>query len=174
MTSGFRTLAALTGALTLVACGGGDTPEADDMEMEAAPEAAAETMDDAMATDGLLNPNEAGEADLMQVPGMTDAIVAGLIEGRPYADMLAVDAVLAEGGLDEAAREEAYRVMFLPLDLNNATEAEMLLIPGVDGRMAYEFDEYRPYDGMERFRDEIGKYVDEDEVARLEQYVEIR
>ena len=40
--------------------------------------------------------------------------------------------------------------------------------------MAYEFDEYRPYDAIERFRTEIGKYVDEAEVARLEQYVEIR
>jgi hypothetical protein len=37
--------------------------------------------------------------------------------------------------------------------------------------MAHEFDEYRPYTDMEQFRREIGKYVDEDEVARLEQYV---
>ncbi|MEQ9570163.1 MAG: hypothetical protein RLN75_08240 [Longimicrobiales bacterium] len=174
MMSEFRTLTALTGALLLVACGG-DAPEAD-MAVEAGPaaESAAEDMGDATATDGLLNPNEASEAELMEVPGMSSAVVAAVIEGRPWADMLAVDAALAEAGLDEAAREEAYRVMFLPLDLNNASEAEILLIPGVDGRMAYEFDEYRPYDAMDRFREEIGKYVDEDEVARLEQYVEIR
>jgi len=45
------------------------------------------------------------------------------------------------------------------------------LIPGVGGRMAHEFEEYRPYSNIEQFRREIGKYVDEAEVARLEQYV---
>lgn len=177
MMSGFRTLAALTGALVLAACGGGDAPDAEDMEMEATPEAAEavdESMDATMAGDALVNPNDADEAALLAVPGMSEALVAALIEGRPYADMLAVDAVLADGGLDEAAREQVYGALFLPLDLNNASEAEILLIPGVGERMAYEFDEYRPYDGIERFRREIGKYVDEDEVARLERYVEIR
>ena len=37
--------------------------------------------------------------------------------------------------------------------------------------MAHEFEEYRPYTSMEQFRREIGKYVDDDEVARLDQYV---
>jgi hypothetical protein len=37
--------------------------------------------------------------------------------------------------------------------------------------MAHEFEEYRPYSSIEQFRREIGKYVDEAEVARLEQYV---
>ena len=40
--------------------------------------------------------------------------------------------------------------------------------------MVHEFEEYRPYASMDQFRREIGKYVDEDEVARLERYVEIR
>lgn len=126
------------------------------------------------ATDALLNPNEASEEALGAVPGMTDEIVAAVVAGRPWSDMLAVDAALAEAGLDEATREEAYRVMFVPLELNSASEAEIMLIPGVGSRMAHEFEEYRPYDAIERFRAEIGKYVDEDEVARLERYVVIR
>ena len=40
--------------------------------------------------------------------------------------------------------------------------------------MLREFKEYRPYSRIEQFRREIGKYVDDDEVARLERYVEIR
>jgi len=40
--------------------------------------------------------------------------------------------------------------------------------------MEHEFEEYRPYTNIERFRREIGKYVDAAEVARLERYVEIR
>jgi DNA uptake protein ComE-like DNA-binding protein len=57
------------------------------------------------------------------------------------------------------------------IDLNTASEAEILLIPGVDGRMAHEFEEYRPYTDMEQFRREIGKYVDDAEVERLARYV---
>ena len=37
--------------------------------------------------------------------------------------------------------------------------------------MLHEFKEYRPYRAIEQFRREIGKYVDEQEVARLERYV---
>ena len=44
-------------------------------------------------------------------------------------------------------------------------------VPGINRKMAHEFDEYRPYTSMEQFRREIGKYVDEAEVARFEQYV---
>jgi radical SAM superfamily enzyme with C-terminal helix-hairpin-helix motif len=61
--------------------------------------------------------------------------------------------------------------VFLPLNLNTASRAEILLIPGMTDDMAYEFEEYRPYTAMRQFQQEIGKYVDDAEVARLEQYV---
>ena len=40
--------------------------------------------------------------------------------------------------------------------------------------MAHEFEEYRPYTSMEQFRKEIGKYVDEKELARLERLVYLK
>ncbi len=162
---------ATAAVVLLAACGGADAP-ADDTgaaEVETAAAPAAEPMTEG----GLLNPNTVTQEQLMALPGMTADLAAALMAGRPYANMLGVDAVLA-ASLDEAAREELYGSLFLPLDLNNASEAELLLIPGVGDRMAYEFDEYRPYDGIERFRREIGKYVDEDEVARFEKYIVIR
>ena len=58
--------------------------------------------------------------------------------------------------------------------VSSGHKEEILLIPGVGPQMAEEFEEYRPYDSIERFRREIGKYVDSTEVARLEQYVTIR
>jgi hypothetical protein len=67
-----------------------------------------------------------------------------------------------------------YRSLWKPIDLNTASREEILLIPDVDPRMPHEFDEYRPYTDIEQFRREIGKYVDADEVARYEKYVEIR
>ena len=60
------------------------------------------------------------------------------------------------------------------IDLNTATDAEILSIPGIGQRMLHEFKEYRPYTSMDQFRREIGKYVDKAEVARLEQYVTIK
>ena len=39
--------------------------------------------------------------------------------------------------------------------------------------MAHEFDEYRPWTAKVQFEREIGKYVDESEVARLWRYVVI-
>jgi DNA uptake protein ComE-like DNA-binding protein len=62
----------------------------------------------------------------------------------------------------------------VPININTATDAEILKIPGVGPRMLREFKEYRPYTSIEQFRREIGKYVDKAEVARLEKYIVIK
>ncbi len=62
----------------------------------------------------------------------------------------------------------------VPININTATDAQILKIPGVGPRMLREFKEYRPYTSIEQFRREIGKYVDKAEVARLEQYIVIK
>ena len=83
---------------------------------------------------------------------------------------LELDSLLG-GSLSEEQRAEVYAELFVPLNLNSASGEEIMLIPGMNNRMTHEFEEYRPYTSLEQFRREIGKYVDEDEVARLEQYV---
>ncbi len=57
------------------------------------------------------------------------------------------------------------------LNLNTATGDEFRTIPGVGDRMVHEFEEYRPYASIQQFRREIGKYVDEAQVAAYEQYL---
>jgi DNA uptake protein ComE-like DNA-binding protein len=59
----------------------------------------------------------------------------------------------------------------VPINLNTASDADILSIPNLGQRMLGEFKEYRPYKAMQQFRREIGKYVDDKEVARLERYV---
>lgn len=152
----------------LVAACGGETPEAGSDAQSAPEQAAVET-----ATEGLLDPNEATREQLLAVDGLGEAAVDALLAGRPYDDMLEVDAALA-AHLDEAGRETVYAGLWKPLDLNAASREEILLIPGVGERMAHEFEEYRPYRAMAEFHREIGKYVDEDEVERLARYVELR
>lgn len=116
----------------------------------------------------LLDPNSADEDALADA---TDAATAAMIvEGRPYDTIGALNEVLALAR-DEDELEGLYGKIFVPIKLNSASEADILLIPGVGKRMAHEFEEYRPYTSIEQFRREIGKYVDEEEVARLEQYV---
>ncbi len=132
----------------------------------AAPAAATET-------GALLNPDIATREELIGVPGMDAATADAIVAGRPYANMTDVDRALA-GRLNEEQREAVYRRVWRPIDLNTATGEEILLIPGVGDRMRHEFEEYRPYRAIEQFRREIGKYVDNDEVARLERYVVVR
>jgi DNA uptake protein ComE-like DNA-binding protein len=117
----------------------------------------------------VLNPDIATEAELAGVPHLDAAVVKAIAEQRPFADMSELDALL--GTLSETQRDEAYAKLFLPINLNTASRAEIMLIPGMSERMAHEFEEYRPYTSLEQFRREIGKYVDAAEVARLEQYV---
>ena len=119
---------------------------------------------------GVLNPNVAGAAELAALPGVTEALAAQLVDSRPFLTMAAFDELLA-ATLSGAQRETLYERLFVPIDLNTASEAEILLVPGVGERMAHEFEEYRPYRALAQFRREIGKYVDDDEVARLEQFV---
>ena len=71
-------------------------------------------------------------------------------------------------------RTDASGAVIVPININTATDAEILRIPGVGPRMLREFKEYRPYTSIEQFRREIGKYVDKTEVARLEQYIVIK
>ena len=110
---------------------------------------------------------------LLALPGLDSMRAQAIVDGRPFANMVEVDEAIGGMGTEQAS-DALYSRLWMPLDLNSASEEEIMLIPGVGAQMAEEFEEYRPYDSIERFRREIGKYVDETEVARLEQYVTIR
>jgi len=119
---------------------------------------------------GVLNPNRAGEEDLLALPHLDATLVKGIMDQRPFLSMMDLHAFLSQS-LNEEQWTELYDTLFVPINLNTASEQEILLITGVGPRMRHEFEEYRPYVALAQFRREIGKYVDEDEVARLEQYV---
>lgn len=114
----------------------------------------------------VLNANLATEAELNAV-GISTETVSQLLEKRPFLSMDAFDAFLGE----EVDKTELYQKIFVPLNLNTTPEDDFKIIPGVGNRMAHEFEEYRPYTSIAQFRREIGKYVDEAEVTRYENYV---
>jgi DNA uptake protein ComE-like DNA-binding protein len=153
-----------------------ETPEAGETPaVSAAAEAPVnvQTTPAAPADGTLLDPNQATREELLAMPGVDEPLADAIVAGRPFDDMLAVDRVLA-GRLGEEQREAVYGRLWKPLDLNRASGEEILLIPGVGPKMRHEFEEYRPYRSMEQFRREIGKYVDDTELARLERYVTLR
>ena len=117
-----------------------------------------------------LNLNKTTKEEVMLIPGMGSRMLREFEEYRPYKSLAVFQKEIAKYVKpDELARLEQY--VFVPIDLNTATDADMLTIPGVGARMVREFKEYRPWKGAEHFRKEIGKYVNAKEVARLERYV---
>ena len=118
----------------------------------------------------VLDPNVAGEKELLALPHLNATLAKGLLGRRPFLSMTDLDAFL-KPSLNDQQRAELYRRMFVAVNLNTASEQEILLIPGMGRKMLHEFQEYRPYKALAQFRREIGKYVDDKEVARLEQYV---
>jgi DNA uptake protein ComE-like DNA-binding protein len=119
---------------------------------------------------GMFDPNIASEAELAGLPHMNADLAKQLIARRPFLSMADLNTFLGQT-LKPEQRAELYAKLFLHLNLNTATREEILLIPGLGNRMLREFLEYRPYKTMAQFRKEIGKYVNAQEVARLEQYV---
>ncbi len=117
-------------------------------------------------TTAVLNANLATEAELNGI-SLPSEMVAQILEKRPFLSMNALDALMA----GEENKEELYKKIFVPFNLNTTAEADFKMIPGVGDRMAHEFEEYRPYTSIQQFRREIGKYVDDEEVARYENYV---
>jgi DNA uptake protein ComE-like DNA-binding protein len=125
------------------------------------------------AAQPLLNANTATEAQIAAVPHLNATLAKSIVGKRPFKSVTELDALLTPT-LNRTQIGEVYARLFVPVNLNTGTDAEILLIPGVGNRLLREFKEYRPYDGIERFRREIGKYVNKDEVARLERYVVVK
>lgn len=76
----------------------------------------------------------------------------------------AVDTTAATQSISQAAPDSK-------LNINTASGEAFRTIPGVGDRMVGEFEEYRPYVSILQFRKEIGKYVDEKQVASYEKYI---
>lgn len=128
------------------------------------------TLSFTQADTGVLNANTATAEEIAALPHMDATLAKVVVGSRPFANIGELhDLLIAD--LDEDQLDELHARLFVPINLNRARRSDILLIPGVGDRMAHEFEEYRPYSNIEQFRREIGKYVDDAEVARLEQYV---
>lgn len=120
-----------------------------------------------------INLNTASGEEILLVPGAGKRMAREFAEYRPWKSYAQFD---KEIGKYVDAKEVARlaQCTFIPLNLNTATEADFMTIPGAGKRMAHEFDEYRPWKTQAQFEKEIGKYVDAKEVKRLWRYVTVQ
>ena len=159
------TAAALAGtALTLAACSGAEDETLDNTETAAPAE------DTAPATAAVMDASTVTAEQLAGMAGVTPELAEAIIAGQPYESASAFNDVLM-ANLTEEEAATVRETLFVPVNLNTASEADIKLIPGMTPKMEHEFMEYRPYADMDEFDREIGKYVDEAEVARFRQYV---
>ena len=163
----FKLLYAIT-VLSLVACSSSNTQEeANDQAEDNV--STVEEVAKPQEIESLINPNLASEEELKSA-GLNEDLVVQVVQNRPFMSMTDFDTLLGDE-VDNSEKEKLYTKLFIPFNLNTTPEDDFKLIPGVGDRMAHEFEEYRPYVKVEQFRKEIGKYVDESEVARFEKYV---
>jgi DNA uptake protein ComE-like DNA-binding protein len=118
----------------------------------------------------IVDANIATDKELAGMPHLNAALVKGILDRRPFPSITQLDAFLSQT-LNRARLTELYGRLFVHLNVNTATREQVLLIPNAGPRMAREFEEYKPYAALAVFHREIGKYVDDQELARLEQYV---
>ena len=119
-----------------------------------------------------VNLNTASAEEIMLIPGAGKRMVREFAEYRPWKTWAQFDKEISKYvGQPETDRLKQY--VFIPVNLNTATDEDILSIPGAGSRMVREFKEYRPWKTKEQFEKEIGKYVGAKEVARLWRYVVI-
>ena len=94
---------------------------------------------------GIVDANTVTEADLTKMSGMTPALAKAVVAARPFDSITAFNAFLLGQKLTQEQANELYKSVFIHINLNTATAAEIMLIPGAGKRMAHEFEEYRPW-----------------------------
>ena len=119
-----------------------------------------------------INLNTATPEEILLVPGAGKRMVREFAEYRPWKSWAQFDKEIGKYvGADGAAKLAQY--CFIPVNLNTASDEDILSIPGAGPRMVREFKEYRPWKSWAQFDKEIGKYVGQKETDRLKRYVVI-
>ena len=119
-----------------------------------------------------VNLNTGTREEILLIPGAGNRMAREFAEYRPWRTWGQFDKEISKY-VGQAETDRLKQYVFIPVNLNTGTDADILSIPGAGPRMLREFKEYRPWKTKEQFEKEIGKYVGPKEVARLWRYVAI-
>lgn len=119
-----------------------------------------------------VNLNTATAPQILLVPRIAQRMVREFEEYRPWVNFAQFDREIGKY-VDAAEVARLKQYVFIPLNLNTATDDQFKTIPQLGASMLREFKEYRPWKTQAQFEKEIGKYVDAKEVARLWRFMVI-
>ena len=120
-----------------------------------------------------VNLNTGTGDEILLIPGAGKRMAHEFDEYRPWRNWAHFDKEIGKY-VDQTEVERLKQYVFIPINLNTAADDVFLTIPGVGPKMVHEFNEYRPWKSQAHFEKEIGKYVDQKEVARLWRYMVIQ
>ena len=120
-----------------------------------------------------VNLNTATREEILLIPGAGTRMTREFPEYRPWKTFAQFDKEIGKY-VGQEATDKLKQYVFIPVNLNTATDEDILSIPGAGPRMVREFKEYRPWKTKEQFDKEIGKYVGAKETARLWRFVVIQ
>ena len=120
-----------------------------------------------------VNLNTGTRDEILLIPGAGTRMAHEFDEYRPWRNWAHFDKEIGKY-VPQTEVDRLKQYVFIPINLNTATDDLILTIPGAGARMVREFKEYRPWTSQAQFQKEIGKYVDQKEVARLWRYVVIQ
>jgi len=120
---------------------------------------------------GLVEPNVAADSAMLALPHMNASIVQSLKDARPILSIVALDSILASKALTKPQRAQVYARMFVHVDVNRGSDAEFMLVPGVDTKKLAAIKSGRPWKSFNQFQTSIAKAASASEAKRLEQYM---
>ena len=116
---------------------------------------------------GLVEPNVAADSTIAAMPPLNADIAAALKAARPILSVVDLDGLLGTKGIAKPQRTELYKKLFVHVDLNRGTDAEFLLIPGVDAKMLTAIKSGRPYKTFQPFTAAVTKASNANEATRI-------
>jgi DNA uptake protein ComE-like DNA-binding protein len=119
-----------------------------------------------------INLNTGTGPEILLIPRVGKRMTREFEEYRPWVNFGQFDKEIGKY-VDGAEVNRLKQYVFIPLDLNRATDEQFKTIPNLPARMVREFNEYRPWKTKAQFDKEIGKYVDAKETARLWRFMVI-
>jgi DNA uptake protein ComE-like DNA-binding protein len=120
-----------------------------------------------------LNLNTATGPEILLVPRIAKRMTREFEEYRPWRTFEQFDREIGKY-VDAAEVARLKQYVFIPMNLNTATDDQFRTIPSLAGNMVREFNEYKPWKTKEQFDREISKYVGAKETARLWRFLVIQ
>lgn len=88
----------------------------------------------------MANPNLAKKSEPTALPGVTTTIAEQIIKARPISSNVEIDKITGDA-LSDKEKESLRAKLFLPINLNTASNDELGLFPRISLKMKHEFEE---------------------------------